>query len=163
MPWPLETTAMGPRQLCFIYPTIPPQGHWFTLAKGSCDAIAGAAAEQLRLSAERRADVVLLAIWRGQELGADRRLHVWAIPADVVARMSRRLENAELNNRNVGINPPVAGRPSVWRKGKNDPNPIPLQDFYCRYTLTDLELKYVLDAEQNEIKQTRVRDKGAQG
>ncbi len=77
--------------------------------------------------------------------------------------MSRRLENAELNNRNVGINPPVAGRPSVWRKGKNDPNPIPLQDFYCRYTLTDLELKYVLDAEQNEIKQTRVRDKGAQG
>jgi len=155
MPWPLETSAMGRPQLCFIYPTIPPQGHWFTLATGSCRDIANADAHQSSLSPEQRSEVILMAVWRPQRAGADRRVHVWAIPARIVALMSKRLDGPEVANRNVGIEPPVAGKPSVWRKGKSDSGPISLQDFYRCWTFSDGELAYVQDAERNEIRPPR--------
>jgi hypothetical protein len=156
MDWPLETAAMGTRQLCFIYPTIPPQGHWFTLAPGSCNDIVAAAQEQIAHPPQRRADVLLFAVWRPQRAGADRRVHTWAIPAQIVALMSKRLDGPEVSNRNVGIEPPAAGRPSVWRKGRDDADPIPLQEFYKCWTLSDAELAYVQEAETNEIRQPRV-------
>lgn len=152
MPWPLSTTAMGRAQLCYIYPTIPPQGHWFTLAKGTCDEVAIAAAEQTDLPHDVRAEIVLLAVWRPQRTGADRRLHLWAIPDHFVAIMAKRLDAPGTRNRNVGINPPLNGRPSVWRKGKNDSAPLALQDNYHCWTLSDAELAHMLDAERSEIR-----------
>jgi hypothetical protein len=98
---------------------------------------------------------VLLAVWRPQGAGADRRVHTWAIPAHTVALMSKRLDGPNVANRNVAIDPPIPGRPSVWRKGKHDPAPIPLQDFYRCWTLSDSELAYVQEAERNEIRPPR--------
>lgn len=155
MDWPLETVLNGARFLCFIYPTIPPQGHWFTLAHGSCRDIANTAEEQFKIPSEQRASVVLLAVWRPQRAGADRRVHTWAIPAHVVSLMSQRIDGPHVPNRNVGIEPPKPGKPSVWRKGKDDPDPIPLQDYYQCWTLSDAELAYVQDAERNEIRPPR--------
>jgi hypothetical protein len=155
MQWPLETDGMGKKLLCFIYPTIPPQGHWFTLAPRACQEIATSAAEQLPLPPEQRADVVLLAVWRRQRAGADRRVHVWTIPARLVSLMSTRLDAVGSGNRNVGIAPPAPGKPTVWRKGKDDPAPIALDDFYQCWTLSEPELAYVQDAERDEIRPPR--------
>jgi hypothetical protein len=159
MEWPLKTAAMGTALRCFIYPTIPPQGHWFTLAAGACEDIANAESQQLSIQLKQRTNVVLLAVWRPQRAGADRRIHLWAIPAHVVSLMSKRLAGPSEANRNVGIDPPMEGRPSVWRKGRDDPAPIPLQDFYRCWTLSDDELTYVQDAERNELRPPRVSRK----
>jgi hypothetical protein len=161
MAWPLETSAMGSRQLCFIYPAVPPMGHWFGLSRKACRDIAEAAAEQAVRPLQDRAEIVLLAAWRSQSYDpADRRLDVWAIPAGAVAEMDRQVSADGINNRNVLI--AWVGTQPLWRKGQHGGlhagPPISLGAHYCRWSLSDAELAYVAGERGDEEPIRRPRE-----
>jgi hypothetical protein len=153
--WPLETRAMGSRQLCFIYPALPPGGHYFTFSRKAAGEVAAAAASQAVRPAGVRAEVVLLAAYRSQDApAADRDLHVWAIPADAVAEMDRRVSQPGRNNRNVGIR----DGGTTWVETKPAGTlPIAIGVHSCRWRLSDAELAYVAEERAGEEPGTRVR------
>jgi len=144
MPRPLDTTRLGGCRICRVFPTIPPEGHYFTLTKNCCLDIPHAANEQANRPEAVRAEVILLAVWRSQGAGGDPRLHTWAIPAGVVADMAQRVEGRP--NRNVRITRPIDGKPTVWLKQdrvEQDPEPISSHPYDRCWTVSPVELHYI--------------------
>lgn len=146
--------------LCQVYPTNHPQGHYFELTEGFCDKIAELDASQDRGSG---VEIAMVAVWRPRDAGGDRHLHVWVIPASVVGEMNKRLPSNRSGNRingagrNPTLIPPQDSRPSVWRSRSNEADPIAVQQFYNDWMLSDDELRYVQEAERQELIDRRNR------
>lgn len=153
----IETTALGRPLLCQLYPTNHRQGHYFELTEGFCDKLAQLEKSQAAETGNL-INVAMMAVWRPQGAGGDHHLHVWIIPAAVVGEMNNRLPSNRAGNRvngagrNPTLIPPQNSRPSVWRSRANDPDPLGVQQFYHRWTLSDEELQYVQEAEMQELR-----------